>query len=623
MRLSDYLPVTLAVLLGGLTCLGVAVFAAGRIERLSSASVQAALIERGQDWAGVDVDGLQVIVSGTAPDEAARFSAISAAGTVVDSSRVIDHLSVRASDVPAPPAFTVEILRNNDGISLIGLVPAATDTTAISERAAAIRADATVTDLLETADYPIPPAWEAALSFGLDAIASLPRSKVSVEAERVTVTAISDSAEAKRQIEEQLQRAAPKGVELVLAISAPRPVITPFTLRFLIDGQGARFDACTADSEAARDTILKAAQAAGLSSGANCTIGLGQPSPRWAEAVKQGIEAVAELNGGSVTFSDADVTLVAPKGARQADFDRIAGRLETSLPDVFSLTAIQAPPERSPQGAGTPEGPPEFIATRSSEGALQIRGRLPDARTRAAVISYAQARFGLANIEFAARIGDGLPKGWPLRVLASLEALSLLNSGAMVVTPDMVEIRGATGTRETQAEISRLLAANLGEDAEFTLEVNYVEELDPMAALPTPIECIARINAAMAARKITFAPGSTVIDAEALDTIDKIADVLRECQTVRIEIGGHTDSQGRESMNERLSQERADAVLNAIMSRRVLTANLAAKGYGESAPIADNKTEAGREANRRIEFQLVSAEQEDGSAETGETNEPN
>lgn len=238
-------------------------------------------------------------------------------------------------------------------------------------------------------------------------------------------------------------------------------------------------------------------------------------------------------------------------------------------------------------------------------------------------MSYAQARFGLAKIEFAARIGDGLPKGWPLRVLASLEALSLLNSGAMVVTPDMVEIRGATGTKETQAEISRLLAANLGEDAEFTLDVKYVEELDPIAALPTPKECIARINAAMAARKITFAPGSTVIDAEALDTIDKIADVLRECQTVRIEIGGHTDSQGRESMNERLSQERADAVLNAIMSRRVLTANLAAKGYGESAPIADNKTEAGREANRRIEFQLVSSEQEVGSAETGETNEPN
>ena len=58
-------------------------------------------------------------------------------------------------------------------------------------------------------------------------------------------------------------------------------------------------------------------------------------------------------------------------------------------------------------------------------------------------------------------------------------------------------------------------------------------------------------------------------------------------------------------MNQQLSQARADAVLNAIMARRVLTSNLTAKGYGETQPIADNGTEAGREANRRIEFRLV------------------
>ena len=64
----------------------------------------------------------------------------------------------------------------------------------------------------------------------------------------------------------------------------------------------------------------------------------------------------------------------------------------------------------------------------------------------------------------------------------------------------------------------------------------------------------------------------------------------------------------RTTMNQQLSQARADAVLNAIMARRVLTSNLSAKGYGESRPIADNKTEEGREANRRIEFRLVEPE---------------
>ena len=53
-----------------------------------------------------------------------------------------------------------------------------------------------------------------------------------------------------------------------------------------------------------------------------------------------------------------------------------------------------------------------------------------------------------------------------------------------------------------------------------------------------------------------------MIEEDAQATIDKIADVLRDCQSTEIEIGGHTDSQGREVMNEQLSQARADAVLD-------------------------------------------------------------
>lgn len=132
-----------------------------------------------------------------------------------------------------------------------------------------------------------------------------------------------------------------------------------------------------------------------------------------------------------------------------------------------------------------------------------------------------------------------------------------------------------------------------------------LKPFDPLAALPTPEECVEQINAAVAQQKITFAPSSTDIEDDAMATIDSISDLLRDCQTVKIEIGGHTDSQGREVMNQQLSQARADAVLNAIMARRVLTSNLTAKGYGETQAIADNDTDVGREANRRIEFRLV------------------
>jgi OOP family OmpA-OmpF porin len=89
-----------------------------------------------------------------------------------------------------------------------------------------------------------------------------------------------------------------------------------------------------------------------------------------------------------------------------------------------------------------------------------------------------------------------------------------------------------------------------------------------------------------------------------------------------MEIGGHTDSQGRETMNQQLSQARARSVLEALRARRVLTSNITAKGYGESQPIADNDTDSGREENRRIEFKLIRLETQDDQSTLDSLAEP-
>ena len=78
----------------------------------------------------------------------------------------------------------------------------------------------------------------------------------------------------------------------------------------------------------------------------------------------------------------------------------------------------------------------------------------------------------------------------------------------------------------------------------------------------------------------------------------------------------------RESMNLALSQNRAQSVLAALRDRRILTGTFKATGFGEASPIADNGTEEGREANRRIEFVLIQPEAvsaEEAEAETQES----
>lgn len=593
--------------------------AASVVERVSQAGVRNALVDNGFEWVEVGSDGLQVQLSGTAPTEADRFRALSITGEVVESSRVIDNMEVTPANPVESPEFTIEILRNGEGISLIGLIPAELDREQIARDIARIADGAEVVDLLETADYPVPDGWETAMDFGFEALARLPRSKISITDEAVRITAISNSGQEKRRLEAELRRAVPDAVDLAMDISAPRPVITPFTLRFLIDEDGARFDACSADTEEAAARILAAARKAGLAENVACTLGLGVPTPAWSTAVTQGIAALAELGGGSVTFSDADVSLVALDTATQDDFDRVVGELESGLPDVFSLHSVLPEPV-AVDGTGDAEaGPPEFVATLSPEGQVQIRGRVTDEQQREAVESFARARFGIERVYAAARVDDALPDGWPVRVLSGLQALSELEHGAVVVQPAFVSVKGETGNPEARAEISRLLSDKLGESQNFEIDVVYKKAFDPIANLPSAEECVRRINAIQSDQKIAFDPGSTEITGNSIGVVDRIADVLKgSCSEVELvlEIGGHTDSQGREVMNLELSQARADAVLEGLMARRVLTADITARGYGETTPIADNDTEQGREENRRIEFRLVLEEADPVDDET-------
>jgi OOP family OmpA-OmpF porin len=113
------------------------------------------------------------------------------------------------------------------------------------------------------------------------------------------------------------------------------------------------------------------------------------------------------------------------------------------------------------------------------------------------------------------------------------------------------------------------------------------------------------MKAVMENRKIGFAPGSAELDLASVKIMDDLAKALKGCAGLKLEIAGHTDAQGSEGGNLGLSQARAEAVLFALQGRRVDVTGMRAKGYGESVPIADNGTEVGREANRRIEFNLL------------------
>ncbi|RLK02790.1 OmpA family protein [Ruegeria conchae] len=603
MRMPYALAVALIFAVTAVLSLVAASYAVTKIEDASEFAVRRALNLKGHDWAEVQSDGLRVVLTGTAPDEATRFNALTAAGTEVDTSRVIDEMEVAPTADLTPPRFSAEILRNDSGITIIGLVPASLDRDDLIDRLQRLDQNSSVSDLMESADYAEPKGWDQAIDYAIEALSGLPRAKISASPGLVRITAIADSQQEKDRLEQDLSRAAPPGLRIGLSISAPRPVITPFTLRYLIDENGGQFDACSAQSEDARELIVATAREAGLTGQYSCTIGLGVPSPRWSNAAQLSILALAEIGQGSVTMSDADITLVAAQDTSPILFDRVVGELENALPDVFALHAVLPEPEPD-----DPAGPIEFNATLSPEGLVQLRGRVSDETLRDMTDSFARAAFGSTQVYTATRVVQDLPTDWPVRVLAGLDALSHLHNGALTVTPDDVSLTGVSHDPDAKARIAGLLSDKLGDAQDFNLSITYVEPPAPQDALPDPEVCEEQIAEVQSNSKIAFEPGSATVASDSRDALNQIADILRECGPIRLEIQGHTDSQGREEMNQQLSQARAQSILNELRGRRVPTSSFSAVGYGETQPIADNDTEEGREINRRIKFHLIRPE---------------
>ena len=113
------------------------------------------------------------------------------------------------------------------------------------------------------------------------------------------------------------------------------------------------------------------------------------------------------------------------------------------------------------------------------------------------------------------------------------------------------------------------------------------------------------INNILSAKKINFERRSTAITAESKTVVEEIAKILNDNPTLKVEISGHTDSRGSDSLNKKISQDRASSVRDILISLGINKDRVTAIGYGEEKPLVQDDENGLSEINRRVEFNIL------------------
>jgi len=257
-------------------------------------------------------------------------------------------------------------------------------------------------------------------------------------------------------------------------------------------------------------------------------------------------------------------------------------------------------------GDTTPQAaipPPPSVATDKPKGKFAlvldgdkrvVEGSVPDQATKDRVLQAARAAYGEANVVDKLAI-DASVSASPCLDKADTLFAALKSDPPIAVACDaqVVTLTGTAGSDADKAARESWARAFFGADLQVADAIEIATPPQPVTR-PEDVHCGTRIPAA-----VTFATGSSRIDARGRKLLDAIAPCLKSGQ---YEIGGHTDSIGTADENLHLSKARAEAVRAYMILKGVDAERMIASGYGADRPIGDNATRDGRAKNRRIEF---------------------
>lgn len=199
---------------------------------------------------------------------------------------------------------------------------------------------------------------------------------------------------------------------------------------------------------------------------------------------------------------------------------------------------------------------------------------------------------GLVNIYF----------GEELRTKKARLEAELAKQDAEKLRAEAQKLLEEAKAAKAEAQVSQTAAAEANE-ARAEAERKAREQMEATKGAQAELDKIKEMIASKSINPINFAPGSANLLVESYETLNLVAVTVKKYPNLMLRVEGHTDSQGHDAYNMRLSQNRADAVKNYLVQNGGLPGSqIVSVGFGETRPIASNATVQGRGQNRRVEF---------------------
>lgn len=270
---------------------------------------------------------------------------------------------------------------------------------------------------------------------------------------------------------------------------------------------------------------------------------------------------------------------------------------DTAAPAATSTATAKpaAPAVQAAQGIAN-------LAIENASGKAVVRGRLSSEAEKTRLLDALKTAFGAANVQDEVTVDPAAgPANWLDRLIGFVPELKAAGA-KLSLEGDKIAVDTSALPDDQRLALSDKLRGAFGD---FEISGLWDKGMSALSSLKPGYSAQDLVKALNLAG-IRFATGSATITRDSAETLRQAAEAIKAApEGTRVEVGGHTDNTGNPAANLRLSAERADAVTARLVELGVPAARLAAKGYGQEKPIADNATESGRSQNRRMEFSLI------------------